>query len=85
MHHVQNNTLPTPLMTFFDDVNNDLILNTRSRIRKKIKVPLFELSRTQKSVKYQGVTLWNSLSLNSKNCLFENFTVNINPISSKTA
>ena len=64
MHRVHNNTLPTPLMTFFDDVNNDLILNTRSRIRKKIKVPLFESSRTQKSVKYQGVTLWNSQSLN---------------------
>ena len=66
MHHVQNKTLPTLLMSFFDDVKNDLNLNTRSRTREKLKVPLFKLSRTQKSVKYQGVTSWNSLSLNLK-------------------
>ena len=29
MHHVQNKTLPTPLLNFFDDVKNDLNLNTR--------------------------------------------------------
>ena len=84
MHHVQNKTLPRPLLNFFDDVKNDLNLNTRSRTREKLKVPLFKSSRTQKSVKYQGVTLWNSLSLNLKNYLFKNFPLNINPISSKT-
>ena len=64
MHHVQNKTLPTPSLNFFDDVKNNLNLNTRTRTREKLKVPLFKWSRTQKSVKYQGVTLWNSLSLN---------------------
>ena len=52
MHHVQNKTLPTPLLKNFDDVKNDLNLNTRSRTREKLKVPLFKSSRTQKSVKY---------------------------------
>ena len=75
----------TPLMNFFDDAKNDLNLNTRSRTRKKLKVPLFKSSITQKYVKYQGAPLWNSLSLNfKKNYLFENFPLNINPISSKT-
>ena len=75
MHHVQNKTLPTPLMNFFDDVNNDLKfnLNTRSRTREKLNSPLFKLSRTQKSVKYQGVTLWNLLSLNLKKLSFRKF------------
>ena len=58
-------------MNFFDDVKNDLNLNTRSRTREKLKVPLFKLSRTQKSVKYQGVALWNSLLLNLKKLPFQ--------------
>ena len=57
MHHVQNKTLPTPILNFFDDVKNDLNLSTRSRTGEKLKVPLVKSSRTQKSVKYQGVTL----------------------------
>ena len=32
--------------------------------KKKLKVSLFESSRTQKTVKFQGVTLWNSLLVN---------------------
>ena len=48
MHHVQNKTLPTTLTNFFDDVKNDLNLNTRSRTREKSKVPLFKSSKTQK-------------------------------------
>ena len=38
----KNKTLPTLLMNFFDDVKNDLNLNTRSRTREKLKVPLFK-------------------------------------------
>ena len=74
MHHVQNKSLPTPLMNFFDDVKNDINLNTRSRTREKLKVPLFKSSRTQKSVKYQGVTLCNSLSLNLKKLSLRKFS-----------
>ena len=74
MHHVQNKTLPRPLLKFFDDVKNDLNLNTSSRTKEKLKVPVFKLSRTQKSVKYQGVTLWNSLSLNLKKLSFQKFS-----------
>ena len=74
MHHVQNKTLPTPLMNFFDCVKNDLNLNTRSRTREKLKVFLFKSSITQKSVKYQGVTMWNSLSLNLKKLSFRKFS-----------
>ena len=70
MHHVQNKTLPTPLINIFDDVKNDLNLNTRSRTQEKLKVPVFKSSRTQKSVKYQDITSWNSLSLNFKKLSF---------------
>ena len=41
MHHVQNKTLPTPLINFFDVVKNDLNLNTRSKNTRKIKSPSF--------------------------------------------
>ena len=34
MHHVQNKTLPTPLIKFFDDVKDDLNLNTTSRTQE---------------------------------------------------
>ena len=74
MHHVQHNTLPTSLMNFFDYVKNDLNFNTRSRTREKLKVPLFKSSRTQKSVKFEDVTLWNSLSLNFKKLPFRKFS-----------
>ena len=74
MHHVQNKTLPTRLLKFFDDVKNDLNLNTRSRTQEKLKVPRFKSSRTQKSVKYQGVTLWNSPLLNLKKLSFQKFS-----------
>ena len=72
MHCVQNKTLPTPLMNFFDNVKNDLNLNTRSRTQEKLKVSLFKSSRPQKSVKYQGVTSWNSLPLK-----YHKFTIKI--------
>ena len=52
MLYIQNKTLPTPLINFFDDVKNDLNLSARSRTREKLKVPLFKSSRTQKPVKY---------------------------------
>ena len=50
MHHVENKTLPTPLMNFFNNVKNDF--NARSKTQEKLKVPLFKSSRTQKTVKY---------------------------------
>ena len=74
MHHVQNKSLRSPIMNFFDDVKNDLNLNTRSRTREKLTVLLFKSSKTQKSLKYQGVTLWNLLSLNLKKLSFQNFS-----------
>ena len=55
-------------------MENDLNRHTRSRTREKLKVPLFKWSKTQKSVKYQGVTLWNSLSLNLKKLFFQKFS-----------
>ena len=57
MHHVENKNLPTPLLNFFDNVKNDLNLKTTTRTRKKLKVPLFKSSKTQKTAKYQGVTV----------------------------
>ena len=35
MHHVQNKTLSTPLMNFFDEVKNDLNLNTMGLTQEK--------------------------------------------------
>ena len=58
----------------FGSVKNDLNRNARSRTQEKLKFPLFKLSRTQKSVKYQGVTLWNSLSLDFKKLFFRKFS-----------
>ena len=51
--------LPTPFIKIFDQVKNDLYLNTRSKTQEKSKIPFFKSSRTQKTVKYQGVALWN--------------------------
>ena len=36
MHHVQNKTLPTPLLNFSGNVKNGLNLNTRSRMQEKL-------------------------------------------------
>ena len=61
-------------MILFNDMKNNLNLNTRSKTQDKLKVPLFKSSRIQKSVKYQGVSLWNSLSLNLKKLSFRKFS-----------
>ena len=42
MHHVQNKTLPSPLMNILDDVKNYLSLYIKSRTQQKLKVPLFK-------------------------------------------
>ena len=59
---------------FFWRSEKGLNLNTRFRTREKLKVPLFKSSRTQKSAKYQGVTSWNSLSLNLRKLFFRKFS-----------
>ena len=73
-------------MKIFQKVKNDLFLNTTvdPKYTKKLKNPFFKSSSTQKTVKYKGVSLWNSQSLNQKKLSFKNFCWNINPISSKT-
>ena len=70
MHYVENKTLPTPLMNFFDNVKKDLNLSTRSKTYEKLKVTLFKSSRALKAGKYQGVTLRNLLSLNLRKLSF---------------
>ena len=54
MHHVENKTLPTPLMNFFDNVKIDLNLNTRSKTQEKLKVPLFNFVKNSKDCEVSG-------------------------------
>ena len=72
MHHVKKNSTYT-IDKFFGDVKNDLNLNIRSKTQEKLKVNFLKSSRTQKLVKYQHATLWNSLSLNLKILSFRKF------------
>ena len=44
MHHAENKTRPSPPMNYFDNVKNDLNLNTRSRTKEKLDGSLLEAS-----------------------------------------
>jgi len=72
MHKLETKSLLTPIFNHFKPLKIATRTNIRSKERGNLKIPLFKSAKTQKSVKYQEIKLWNSL-LNFKKLPYKKF------------
>ena len=75
--HQHSGLILTPCFnTLFNTVSAIHNRFTRSIAKNNLYVPKYSTSRCQKSIKYQGPTLWNSLLIKLKNLPFNKFKSN---------
>ena len=70
MHQYYRYSLPS---TFFQKVSSIHNRNTRMHSQNMLYLPKFSTLRTQKSIKYQGTKIWNSISIDLRNLPFNKF------------
>ena len=72
-----NNRLPLPLQfdNYFTLTKRVHSRNTRFSSNNQLIIPLFETQRTQKSIKYIGAKLWNSIPEYFRNYSFPKFKI----------
>jgi len=56
--------LPVQFDRYFTEVNNIYTKKTRATDQKNYFIPFAMTSKLQKSIKYQGPLIWNSLNQN---------------------
>ena len=61
VHKSVNHYLPKFFQTFFHKVSSAHKRSTRSSTSDNLAIPLFRTSRAQRSIKYQGSKVWNSI------------------------
>ena len=61
MYKNSKNTLPKNFTTFFTETNTIHSHNTRASSRKNLAIPYYATNCLQKSIKYQGPTIWNEI------------------------
>ena len=64
MHKYVNNKLPDYFQNYFNKVSGNHGYSTRAATNDDLIIPFFRTNRCQKSFKYQGSKLWNSLPKN---------------------
>ena len=62
VHRHNSNDLPVNLSNYFTLSKN--IYSTRFTTNENLQTPLFRLQRTQKSIKFTGAKIWNSIPSN---------------------
>ena len=67
MHQYSRNSLPSYCSTFFQKVSCIHNRNTRMHSQNMLYLPEFSNLRTQKSMKYQGTKMWNSIPIDLRN------------------
>jgi len=72
VHKSINSKNPHIYQTIFARLQNHS-RNARASITRMLSIPLFRTKRLQKSIKYHGTKLWNSISLKTKNTSFNVF------------
>ena len=64
MHKYVNKNLPDYFQNYFNKVSGNHGYSTRAATNDDLTIPFFRTNRCQKSFKYQGSKLWNSLTKN---------------------
>ena len=73
MHQYSNKHFPICFTSFFTQTSSIHNRSTKSNIRNDLYLPHFLSSRCQQLMKYQGAKIWNSISPNIRNQLFNTF------------
>ena len=74
MHNHLHNVLPPVFDNYFNKVVNTHNQCTRfANVSTDLGVPLFKTKRTQQSIKYAGVKLWNSIPSELRDLSFKQF------------
>ena len=71
MHKFKNYKLADTFQNYFTTPSNVHHYSTRSKLQLTFYVPKFRLVRFQKSFKYRGVKIWNSIEQDFKNAFFK--------------
>ena len=66
VHQQQHNLLPSIFSNYF--ILNSTNRNIRTRNNNNLFLPRYNLKSTQKSVKYSGVKIWNSIPTEIRSC-----------------
>ena len=70
VHRHSSNDLPVNLSKYFTLPKN--IYSTRSTTNENLQTPLLRRQRTQKSIKFTGAKIWNSIPSNIRKSSFRN-------------
>ena len=73
MHKFKNDKLPDTFQNYFTFPSNVHHYSTRSKFQLTFYVPKFRLVRFQKSFKYRGVKIWNSIEQDLKTLSLKKF------------
>ena len=74
MYQHSKQAFPPCISSFFSPIFS--IHSRRTRSKKKLYIPKFSFSRWQKSIKYQGAKIWNSVPINIRDQNFNKFKIN---------
>ena len=77
MHQYSDKHFPICFISFFTQTSSIHNRSTRSNIRNDLYLPHFLSSRCQRSIKFQGTKIWNSISPHIRNQSFNTFKRNI--------
>ena len=67
------NWLPKIFDNYFSYAKSCHFRTTRFSLKNRLTVPLFKSNRTQRSIKYIGPKIWNSISHNLRTMTFNKF------------
>ena len=76
MYQHSKQALPPCISSFFSPISSIHSRRTRSSTKKNLYIPKFSFSRCQKSIKYQGAKIWNSIPINIRDQNFNKFKSN---------
>ena len=76
MYQHSKQALPSCISSFFSHISSIHSHRTRSSTKKNLYIPKFYFSRCQKSIKYQGAKIWNSVPTNIRDQNFNKFKSN---------
>ena len=75
MHQYSHHNLPQPFYTFFTPISSVHDRFTRAKTESKLYIPKFSAARSQKSFKYQGAKIRNSIPTEIKQLTFHKFKI----------
>ena len=73
MHKASTNSLPSPLNLYFKKVDKVHNCATRSSFHKNYFLPRFKTKKTQRSIKFQSVLIWNKIDLEIRKLHYKKF------------